>query len=444
MISGVASRVPVARRLFGGLLICSTFACAAGPRGTSDTAGGAAPGADGAGRPGEELDLPLGDAADPGVEEPGQEAGPPETNRADLVVGAVLPVSGSPSLREYARLFMEGLEAGVLLAREAGVHVELLVEDNQGTASGSVRGAEALVNRDVLAILGPLDADNLRAAARAAPREMTFFSPTATRVPYGRSGVYSMAAGDPEAGRALARTVWQLGFASAVIVHPRSPGEGVEMDAFQRTFLSLGGTVRRRIRYQPGTTTFEQPLTEAGSLEPSLLVVAAPPSDVELLAPQIAFFGLDETDLQVAGTAGWTAPSVIEQVPRRHTDSVIALSTVPPGVVREPPPEFVSAYETVFRRSLNSSVPATGLDLLHMALGAWSEGAHASEDVAAGLERLGLFEGVTGTYSFADGRLNRRYFPVRIFQGTLHPVDMDLSPQPPSGPRPPGAQPPAR
>ena len=295
-----------------------------------------------------------------------------------------------------------------------------------------------------LAILGPLDADNLRAAARAAPREMAFFSPTARRVPYGRSSVYSMAAGDPEAGRTLARAVWELGYASAVIVHPRTPAEGVEMDAFQRAFVSLGGIVRRRMRYAPGTTTFEQFLTEVKSLAPSLLVVAAPPSDVELLAPQIAFFGLDEMDMQVAGTVGWTAPSVIESVARRHTDSVIALSTMPPAVVREPPPDFVAAYETLFRRSLNSAVPATGFDLLRMALGAYGEGAQEPEEVAATLERLGLFEGVTGMYSFSDGRLTREYFPVIIFRGALHPVDAELPPIPSSGPRAPGTGLPAR
>ena len=444
MRSGIASRVPAARLLFGGLLICSAFACTVGFLGTSDSADAVAPGAGAVDRGGEELNLPPRDAADPEETEPGPQAGAPEESPADLVIGAVLPVSGSPSLREYARLFIEGLEIGVLLARNAGLHVELLVEDNQGTASGSVRGAGALVTQGVLAIMGPLDADNLRAAARAAPRKMAFFSPTARQLPYGRSGVYSMAAGDPEAGRALARAVWKLGFANAVIVHPRSPGEGVEMDAFQRAFVSLGGVVRRRIRYPPGTTTFEQPLTEVKSLEPSLLVVAVPPSDVELLAPQIAFFGLDETDLQVAGTVGWTAPSVIEKVARRHTDNVIALSTVPPGVVREPPPEFVAAYETVYRRSLNSQVPAAGFDLLHMALSAYGEGAHTPEEVAASLERIGVFEGVTGTYSFADGGLNHQYFPVRIFQGTLRPVEADLSPIPPSGHRVPGVQPPTR
>ncbi|MDE2974088.1 MAG: ABC transporter substrate-binding protein [Gemmatimonadota bacterium] len=441
---GVAPWPPVARLLFGGLPICSVFACTAGFLGTSCSTGAAATGAGATERVGEELGLPPGEAAAPGEEDPGPRVGDQEENPADLIIGAILPVSGSPSLRRYARLLVEGLETGVVLARETGLRVELRVEDNQGTVSGSVRGASELVALGVLAILGPLDANNLRAAARAAPGEMAFFSPTARQVPYGRRGVYSMAAGDPEAGRTLARAVWKLGFANAVIVHPRSPGDDVEMDAFQRTFASLGGVVERRIRYRPGTTTFEQSLAEVKSLAPSLLVVAAPPADVELLAPQIAFFGLDETDLQVAGTAGWTAPSVIERVPHRHTDGVIALSTVPPGAVREPPPEFVAAYETLFRRSLNSPVPAVGLDLLRMALGAYGEGADEPAEVAAGLERVGSFEGATGTYSFAAGRLGRRYFPVRILQGALHPAGADPTPIPPSGDKVREAPPPAR
>lgn len=423
---------PVAQLFVSGLIVCSAFTCCVGTRGTSDSTGAGAPGTGVDGWEGEELGLPARDTTGLETAEPEPRGDFAEERPADLVIGAVLPVSGPPSLREYARLFVEGLETGVQLAGEAGLRVKLVVVDNQGTASGSARGAAAVVAEGALAILGPLDADNMRAAARAVPREVAFFSPSARQVPYGRSGVYSMAAGDPEAGRTLARAVWNLGLADAVIVHPRSPGEGVEMDAFQRAFVSLGGVVRRRIRYLPGTTTFEQSLTEVKSLAPSLLVMAAPPSDVELFAPQIAFFGLDETELQVAGTAGWTSPSVIERVARRHTDGVVALSTVPPGVVSETPPEFVAAYETLFRRSLNSVVPAAGLDLLQMALGAYGQGAASPDEVAATLERIGMFEGATGTYAFSDGRLTRQYFPVRIFQGALHPVGAELPRSPPS------------
>lgn len=444
---GITSGAPAGHLLLWGLLICAGSACIPGIRESTDSTVAAAPGEGLAGGHGEETGVPPGDGpdtrdvvprADPGPETDVLEARPP-----DLTIGAVLPVSGSPSLREYARLFIEGLEIGASLALQAGLRVELVVEDNQGTASGSVRGAAALAARGALAILGPLDAGNVRAAARAVPREMTFFSPTATQVPYGREGVYSIAAGDPEAGRTLARTVRELGYASAVVVHPRSPREGVEMDAFQHEFVSLGGVVRRRIRYPPGTTTFERYLQQVKSLSPPLLVVAAPSSDVELLAPQIAFFGLDEMDLQVAGTAGWTAPPVMERVAGRHTDGVIALSTLSPGAVREPPPDFVTAYESRFRRSLNSAVPLVGLDLLGMALSAHAAGARKPGDVTPNMEAIGTFNGVTGTYSFSDGHLTRRYHPVRILRGALHPLDAHIPPIPPSGHRAPGARTPS-
>ena len=123
---------------------------------------------------------------------------------ADPLVGAVLPVSGSPSNREYTRLFMEGVEVAAGLARQSGVNVEFVVEDNRGTASGSVRGVSALADRGAVAILGPLTTDNMYAAIRAAPSEMALFSPTARSLPGGRRGVYSLGAGDPGAGRALA------------------------------------------------------------------------------------------------------------------------------------------------------------------------------------------------------------------------------------------------
>lgn len=370
------------------------------------------------------------DSAQAGAEQAGAGVGedaPPAEGAAsaDLVVGAVLPVSGSPSNRQYARLFIEGLEVGAMLARQDGVNVEVLIEDNLGTASGSARGVDALLAQGALAIIGPLASDNVRAAVRAAPRDLAFFSPTAEQLPYGRSGVYSLAAGDPEAGRTLAETLWELGYTDAVVLHPRTSQESVEMDAFERAFVSLGGIVLRRIRYVPGTTTFEDYLTQAGALAPAVLVVAAPPTDVELLAPQIAFFGLDEMELQIAGTAGWTAPLVVEGVAQRHTDSVIAVSASPPGVVRQPPPDFVTAYETLFRRSLNSMVPVAGFDLLSMVLNAYRDGARASREVMAALERTGPHEGVTGTYSFTGGRLTRRFHPVRILRGGLHPLHAD-------------------
>lgn len=346
---------------------------------------------------------------------------------ADLVIGAVLPVSGSPSNREYTRLFLEGVEVAAELARRGGWRIEFLVEDSRGTPSGSERGVSALVSRGAVAILGPLDAENMESAVRAAPGSVAFLSPTARRVPFGRRGVFSMGAGDPGAGRALARAVRSAGYREAAIVHPRSPGERLEADAFQDAFQDAGGVVRRRMQYEPGTTTFDVELKAVEAVVPEVLVVAAPPADVELMAPQIAFFGLDTLEIQVAGTAAWTTLPVLEAVARRHTDSVIAVSASDPLAVFDPAAAFVQAYEQHFRRTLVSPVPAAGFDLFRMVLTAYGNGVRTSRGTVASLERLDRFRGATGTYSHVNGRIQREFFPVRLLEGRPHPFDATLA-----------------
>ncbi|MXX34157.1 MAG: amino acid ABC transporter substrate-binding protein [Gemmatimonadetes bacterium] len=345
----------------------------------------------------------------------------------DPVIGAVLPLSGSPSNREYTRLFLEGVEVAAEMARRAGWRVEFVVEDNRGTPSGSQRAVSALVSRGAAVILGPLTAGNMDSAVRAAPGTAAFLSPTARRLPFGRRGVYSMGAGDPGAGRTLAEAVRQAGYEDAVVVHPGSPGEALEAFAFQDAFGDLGGAVTRRVQYEPGTTTFDIELKEVEAVVPQVLVVAAPAADVELLAPQIAFFGLDTLDIQVAGTAAWTTPAVLEAVARRHTDSVIAVSATDPQAIFDPATAFVRAYEQHFRRTLVSPVPAVGFDLFRMALAAYGNGVRTSRGAVASLQRLGRFRGATGTYSHVDDRIEREFFPVRIVEGRLQPFEPALA-----------------
>lgn len=351
------------------------------------------------------------------------ETGPGDPMPADPVIGAILPVTGSPTNREYARLFMEGVEVAAARARESGWRVEFVLEDNRGTRSGTERGVSAMVLRGAQVVLGPLDEDNLEHAVRAARGGLAFLSPTARRVPFSGGRAYSIAAGDRGAGRALAEAVLGAGYDEAVVIHPRSPGELLEAGAFERTFSRSGGVVRRRLQYEPGTTTFAVELQTVETLVPQVLVVAAPPGDVELLAPQVAYYGLDTLDIQVAGTAAWTSQSVLESVAGRHTDSVITVSTRNPEALFDPADAFVTAYERHFRRTLVSPVPAVGYDLFRMALAAYADGARTSRGTLASLERLDGFRGVTGTYSHVDGRLEREFFPVRIIGGDLLPVD---------------------
>lgn len=379
-----------------------------------------------------------GTAAAPPQESPVVAGAPLVAAAADLlsidpVIGLVLPVTGSPSNREYTRQFMEGVEVAAAQARESGWRVELLIEDNRGTPSGSERGVSALVSRGADVILGPLDERNLEYAVRAAPSRVAFLSPTARRVPFGRRGTYSMGAGDRGAGRTLARAVRSAGYREAVLLHPNSPGELLEARAFENEFFLSGGVVRRRLQYEPGTTTFDVQFGAVENLIPEVLVFAAPPRDVQLLAPQFSFYGLDTLGIQVAGTAPWTTPAVLESVSGLHTDSVISVSARDPEAVFDPADVFVAAYERHFRKTLISPVPAVGYDLFRMAIVAYGDGVRTSRGTVAALERLDGFRGATGTYSHVDGRLERDFFPVRIIDGALHPVD-SASAMPPVGP----------
>lgn len=354
---------------------------------------------------------------------------------APPVIGVVVPVSGSPSRREYANLFLEGAEVAARLARRVGIPVEIVVHDNRGTPMGSARGVTAAVRQGAVAILGPLADEGVSAAARAKPSDVALFSPTARRLPIGPPGVYSLGGGDPGAAETLAEAVAELGFREAVVVHPASAAERLEAATFVSTFTDLGGSVQRQIDYLPGTTTFAEPMNEVAELAPELLVIAAPADDVELLAPQFSFFGLDTLDIQVAGTADWTVPQVIDAVARRHTDRVIAVSGFPPGSSTVLESAFVRAYEDHFKKTLQSPVPAVGFDLLRLAIAAYGESARTGRSLIEALEGRYRFRGVTGTYSVEDSRLVREFFPVKIFARSLLPIDSVLPEPTPPGVR---------
>lgn len=349
---------------------------------------------------------------------------------SDPIIGSLLPVTGSPTNQEYAALFMEGLEIALEFAAREGRAVEWAAEDNRGTITGTERGIETLVGRGAVAVLGPLLDENVQAAAAVREGRLTLFSPTARSLPMDTDAIYTMSAVDPGAARTLAEAVSSLGFTDAVVVHPRSPDRTEEALAFEETFMSQGGLVLGRLEYEPGTTYFEEQLVQVDSLKPQLLVLPVPAPDVELLAPQVAFFGLDTLGIQVAGTSGWTSGNALSNIDQRFTNRVVAVSSSPPGLASDLTQQFIDAYEGRFRRTLRSLVPATAFDMFRLLLTAYGSGVRTPGDFVHNLERIRQFEGVTGTYSVVDGEIVRDFFPVRLYEGAVLDIAQPL-PEPP-------------
>ena len=135
-----------------------------------------------------------------------------------------------------------------------------------------------------------------------------------------------------------------------------------------------------------------------------------------------AFFGLDTLAIRTLGTSGWTDPQTLEAVDQRHTNGVVATAPVDAGPDSPGYTRFREAFESHFRRTLVSPVPALGYDATILLLEATRNGARSAEDVHAALQRIRNLEGATGVFSVIDGRVERRTHIVQIEHGTLIPA----------------------
>jgi branched-chain amino acid transport system substrate-binding protein len=340
-------------------------------------------------------------------------------------IGVVLPTSGSPRLRDFAAGIMQGVQVAVdQYGKGAGTRlaVELIQRDNRGVLGNGRRIIAELEREGALGIIGPLQEELVEEAAEARSTPISIVSPTSPVVPEGVTGVYSLQAAEAGAARAIAEYAADRGIETAVVIYPDVLEAAREADAFRDAFGRLGGTILREIRYPRGTTYFADEMRAAASLEPDVVVFPIPASDVELLAPQVTFFGLDSLGIQVLGTNGWTEPGVLARVDARHTNGVIAAAPQPALGVYEGATDFRAAYESHFSNTLRSTVPAYGYDAARVLLEVIDAGARTPQAVATALSSLENVEGATGRLSVDNGRLTRSHYVVCIQE--QHPEDL--------------------
>lgn len=347
------------------------------------------------------------------------------TGVVSVVLGALLPESSSPALQELAARVRDGVELAVSLAteRDRGA-VRFLPMDDQGEAHEVSRGVRLLESQGALGIIGPVLEPLLEEAVRSRSTQVPIISPTARSVPGTEAGVYSLAAAEPGPPRMLARMALSREVETAVVFHPSSPDMFAQAWWFQEAFEAGGGRVLRAVTYLPRTTSFEGPLGQVVEAEPDALILFLPPEDVEMIAPQIAYWGVDDLeDLIILGNESWSSPQVLDAVPTRHTNGVLTVSSREMNGDYGPGwSEFVEAYEAHFMRGLRSPVAALGYDAARLLMEAARSSDGTPEGMVRSLERIRDFPGATGLLSVVDGRIQRAYLPVEIQNRRLVPV----------------------
>ncbi len=341
-----------------------------------------------------------------------------ERELAAPLVGVMLPISGSPFMRQYATQIEEGVRAAVASAPESDVLPVLHIIDSGG---GIERASEALAELEaegLSAIVGPLQEGAVAQVAAARARAVPLIAPAARELPEGQAGVYSLAGPDPGPARALGRYAWESGIRRIVAIAPSTPFARFEVDIFTSAFGMGGGVLAGAFYYPPGQNDFRAEVAELIRIDPDGVLLPLPPlptMDIRQVAGQVQHYGRDDSlSVEVLGTAGWSTSDVLRDVDANFIEGVFTVTARPPGRREEAYEEFVRAYEAVHRKSLRSDVPALGWDIMGLLMTAFRTGARAPEEVRDALEEIDGYEGATGTLAVENGRITRVYEVVVI------------------------------
>ena len=328
-------------------------------------------------------------------------------------IGVILPTSGSPRLRQVADGIQEGIRVALQVFGQAeGIRAatELVIRDSGGDIVGARIAFTGIAASDVLGVIGPLQDGALLEVAGRVQGPLVVISPTSPVVPEGFTGVYSLSSADPGAVRALARYAISSDLYTAVVLYPESSDGTYEARAFTEAFQSYGGLMLGEISYPIGTTFFEEQLRQAEALLPDVLVLPLPARDVELIAPQVTFFGLDSLEIRLLGTSGWREEAMLSRVDTRHTNGVVTASPQPAQGDAEGYLRFVEAYESYYQRTLPDQMPALGYDAAALLLQGIRRGATTPGQLLETLETMPGFSGATGRLFIEDGKVVRDHF----------------------------------
>jgi branched-chain amino acid transport system substrate-binding protein len=373
----------------------------------------------------------------------GMDALEPERNRAAAIesgeageeqsrpiIGAILPLSGP--LAAYGRMAEEGIRLAIEEYNERHLdEVTLVVKDDadQYTRDGDL--ARELERLGAVAIIGPLRAEGLEAAAEGRrDRDMMIISPTALENYSFERNTYSMWSTTERVtrgARALAAFATRdLQMRRFGVLYPDNQEGRAQLAAFADAIRARGGQIVETVAYDDTATTFEQPLTVLREVHPQAIYAPALNwRTVIQLSPQFSYYGL--RGVQVLGDSDWSAPEVLRMVEPRFIDGTIISSFLYRSSPSVRWPEFVERYERKYRKGLQESlVPALAYDAAHLILYALPWGYPRRSAVARSFREIRSLPGATGVFSVQSGAVTRRPFLLGFMEGELVPAFEEL------------------
>jgi branched-chain amino acid transport system substrate-binding protein len=360
-------------------------------------------------------------------------------------IGVLLPLSG-----RYAA-FGKRVQRGMGLALEVfrpHIPVRFIFRDTTGDETVAAQQvAELAISDRVMGIAGPLVGIAAQGAARRANLERTPLLTMSQREGLTASSLYlfrNSLTPQLQVRTLLDYAMDQRGFYQFGIMNPQTRQGEQLAELFHEEVLRRGGEVIAKENYLTDQTDFRYQVRSLQGLDPNGPDEVEPPTDpndpdfvskeddpppfealfvpdyadrISLIAPQLAFYGLE--DVQLLGTNGWNdaeLPKLARQFVEGavFTDGFFRYSTYP--FIQE----FVESYFNRYQEE-PTILEAQGYDTAGILLTLLNDPQLQSrEDLRRALAQMQNYPGVTGATRFDFiGEADKILFLLQIQNGTI-------------------------
>ncbi|MFW6050011.1 MAG: ABC transporter substrate-binding protein [Myxococcota bacterium] len=219
------------------------------------------------------------------------------TGKADpRIVGAILPLSGRA--KEVGHDALRGLMLAANAPHEGPIDrddAKIVFRDDAGDAERAAEAVEDLVTlHQAIAIIGPAGAAGAKAAAERAQElgvPLIALSPAEDLTAAGPMVFRLFFTPDTEA-RELVAAARDRGARRFAVLHSDNAFGKRMRAAFDRQVREQGGELVADVSYEPGTTSFAQPVRELARARFDALFLPDSSETIQLVAPALASAGL--------------------------------------------------------------------------------------------------------------------------------------------------------
>lgn len=370
-------------------------------------------------------------------------------------IGVLLPLSGR--YEAFGTLVKRGLDLALQQHNSENPPLRLIYRDTQGDPTRARDAAAALANEErVMAILGPLTGSAAVAAAAKAQQNETPLLTLSQRAAIPDVGPYvfrnSLTA--RLQARELARyAIQQRGFSSFGILSPDSRLGREMAELFSEEVLKLGGLVIDEQTYPEDANDFRAQILHLmgksaertrddyqQQSEDELLDDLFVPDEpdypattfdalflpdyadrIGLIAPQLAFYGIDETPL--LGINGWNSPDLL-RLAGRFVEGAVFVD----GFFLDSPYPFVKEFIDQFVQTYGeepSILEAQAYDSANILFSLLKRPEVSDRrSLRAALANLQNYPGVTGATSFDfTGEADKVLFQLQVKDGRIRQIN---------------------